>query len=40
MGPEDLSYWPSRDELWSLSEHPHRRWVFAMPVSSVVGTGG
>lgn len=31
MGPEDLAYWPSTDELWSLSEHPGRRWVFAMP---------
>ena len=31
MGPEDIAYWPSRDELWSLSEHPNRRWVFAMP---------
>jgi hypothetical protein len=35
MGPEDLSYWPSRDELWSLSEHPHRRWVFAMPLTAM-----
>lgn len=31
MGPEDIAYWPSTDELWSLSEHPRRRWVFAMP---------
>ena len=30
MGPEDLAYWPSRDELWSLSEHPRRRWVFSV----------
>ena len=30
MGPEDVSYWPSADLLWSLSEHPRRRWVFAM----------
>jgi hypothetical protein len=30
MGPEDLSYWPSTDLLWSVSEHPGRRWVFAM----------
>ncbi|MFC6286217.1 hypothetical protein ACFP3Q_07945 [Nocardioides sp. GCM10027113] len=28
MGPEDLVGWPSRGELWSLSEHPHRRWVY------------
>ena len=30
MGPEDLTYWPSTDGLWSLTEHPRRRWVFAM----------
>lgn len=30
MGPEDVSYWPAEDQLWSLSEHPRRRWVFAM----------
>jgi hypothetical protein len=30
MGPEDLSWWPSTDELWSVTEHPHRRWVFSM----------
>ena len=30
MGPEDIAYWPSTDRFWSVSEHPHRRWVFAM----------
>jgi hypothetical protein len=30
MGPEDITYWPSTDLLWSLTEHPGRRWVFAM----------
>lgn len=30
VGPEDIAYWPSRDELWSLSEYPGRRYVFAM----------
>ena len=30
MGPEDLAYWPSTDRLWSVSEHPRRRWVFSM----------
>lgn len=29
-GPEDISYWPSTDMLWSLTEHPGRRFVFAM----------
>lgn len=30
MGPEDLTYWPSTDRLWSLSEHPRRRWIVSM----------
>lgn len=30
MGPEDLTYWPSTDRLWSLTEHPRRRWMVAM----------
>lgn len=30
VGVEDLAYWPGRDELWSLSEYPRRRYVFAM----------
>lgn len=30
MGPEDVTYWPSTDLLWSVSEHPRRRWIYAM----------
>ena len=30
MGPEDIAWWPSTDLLWSVTEHPRRRWVFAM----------
>jgi hypothetical protein len=30
MGPEDLAYWPSTDRVWSVTEHPRRRWFFAM----------
>lgn len=30
MGPEDLAYWPSTDRLWSVTEHPGRRWVVAL----------
>ena len=29
-GPEDISYWPSRDQLWSLSEYPGRRYVYSL----------
>lgn len=34
MGPEDLCWWPGRRELWSLSEFPVLRWVFAIPHGS------
>lgn len=30
VGPEDLAYWPSTDLLWSLTEYPRRRYVFAV----------
>lgn len=33
MGPEDLCYHPPSGLLWSVSEHPGRRWVFAMSPS-------
>ena len=29
-GPEDISYWPSSDQLWSISEYPKDRVVFAL----------
>ena len=29
-GVEDISYWPQNDRLWSLSEYPGRRFVFAL----------
>ncbi len=29
-GPEDITYWRSRDQLWSLSEYPGARSVFAL----------
>ncbi len=30
MGPEDIAYWPDTDRLWSVTEHPWRRWIFSM----------
>ena len=30
IGPEDLVWWPETESFWSVSEHPHRRWIFAM----------
>jgi hypothetical protein len=34
MGPEDLCYHPPSGRFWSVSEHPGRRWVFAMDRAS------
>lgn len=31
MGPEDIAWDPDSDLLWSVTEHPRRRWVYAMP---------
>jgi hypothetical protein len=31
VGPEDIAYWPERDQLWSLTEYPRARYVFGMP---------
>ncbi|MEZ0578350.1 hypothetical protein [Nocardioides sp. MH1] len=36
-GPEDLVHWPATDLLWSVSEHPRRRWVFAMDRTRLQG---
>ncbi len=29
-GPEDVTYWPQRRQLWSVTEWPRRRWVYAI----------
>ncbi len=29
-GPEDLVWWPETGCLWSVSEHPPKRWIFGM----------
>lgn len=34
VGPEDLSYDPTRDHLWTLGEYPGYRWVYATDASS------
>lgn len=34
-GPEDITYWPGRGELWSLSEWPGQRWVFAIDAKAL-----
>ncbi len=30
MGPEDICWDAATDLLWSVTEHPRRRWVYAM----------
>ncbi len=32
-GPEDITWWPQRGQLWSLTEWPGRRWVYAIDAS-------
>ncbi len=34
-GPEDLHYAPASDNLWSLTEHPGSRYVFAVKRASI-----
>ncbi|HET7328967.1 MAG TPA: hypothetical protein VFJ14_16975 [Nocardioidaceae bacterium] len=29
-GPEDITYWRSRRQLWTVTEWPARRWVYAL----------
>jgi hypothetical protein len=35
-GPEDLAYWPERRQLWSVTEFPGKRWVYAVDVDPLV----
>lgn len=30
IGPEDIACWPARRQLWTLTEWPTRRWVYAL----------
>jgi hypothetical protein len=36
-GPEDIVWWPSTDLLWSVTEHPRKRWIYAMKRASLAG---
>jgi hypothetical protein len=40
IGPEDLSYWPSQDAIWTVTEHPGRRAVYACPRVAPPGSAG
>jgi len=35
VGPEDLSHWPSRGQLWSQAEYPRQRLVFTIDLDEV-----
>lgn len=30
IGPEDLTWWPEQQRLWTVTEHPRRRWLAAL----------
>ncbi|MGH3341930.1 MAG: hypothetical protein ACRDPK_03425 [Carbonactinosporaceae bacterium] len=30
IGPEDLYYWPARNQLWTVTEHPGKRSMYAV----------
>ncbi|GAB3434048.1 hypothetical protein [Flindersiella endophytica] len=34
IGPEDFSYWPDRGQVWTASEHPNQRNVYAFRASA------
>ena len=31
IGPEDLTFWPGRNELWTVTEHPGKRMLYGVP---------
>ena len=31
IGPEDLSFWPAHDELWTVTEHAPKRMLYGVP---------
>ena len=35
VGPEDITYWPSQQAFWSLSEYPKHRYVFSVKRSAL-----
>jgi hypothetical protein len=37
IGVEDLSYWPSQDAVWTVTEHPGRRAIYSCPLTPPAG---
>lgn len=31
-GPEDITYWPQRGQVWSVTEFPGHRWVYGIDI--------
>ena len=31
IGPEDLSYWPAQNQVWTVTEHAGRRMLYGVP---------
>jgi hypothetical protein len=40
IGVEDLSYWPSQDAIWTVTEHPGRRALYACPATAPADGAG
>jgi hypothetical protein len=39
-GPEDLALWPARRQLWSVTEFPGKRWVYAVDIDAWLPPAG
>lgn len=37
IGPEDVVWWPESASLWTVTEHPRRRWIAGMRRSGLPG---
>jgi hypothetical protein len=40
VGVEDLSYWPSQDTIWTVTEHPGKRAIYACPADAPPDSAG
>jgi hypothetical protein len=39
IGPEDLSYWPDQNRIWTVTEHAGRRMLYGVPRGAVLPGG-
>jgi hypothetical protein len=40
VGVEDLSYWPSQDAIWTVTEHPGKRALYSCPATAPPNRAG